>query len=175
MKKHVIFSIIALLAAGCCSSNRMSAVDNAKEMIQRNRAECVIVKNEKIAAVERGRGVNPLLKLYDEHREIMQNAVIVDKVIGRAAAFIAIKGNVAEVYGKIMSEDAVSLLTAHKIRYSYGLLVPRILNRNRDALCPLEASVVNINEPELALKSLRKKIAELRRGNFRAETKPRSK
>lgn len=141
-----------------------NALDSAKKMIKNNQAECVVVKDGKIVKIERGRGVSPLLRLYDREKEIMKNAVIVDKVIGRAAAMIAICGKAEFVHGRIMSEDAQSLLKDHNIASSCELKVKRILNRKRDGLCPLEKSVEGITDPEKALAAMRKKIAQLMKG-----------
>ena len=132
-------------------------------MIRENRAECVAVQDNKIVAAERGRGVSPLLNLYDRDKALMKNAVIVDKVIGRAAAFVIIKGGASEVFGKITSQEAVDLLKKHNIPITYDLLVPRILNQKRNGLCPLEDSVKSIEDADTALKSMRKRIMELRR------------
>ena len=40
-------------------------------------------------------------------------------------------------------------------------MVPRILNRNRDGLCPLEQSVLGFDDPVAALEALRARIAEM--------------
>ena len=167
MKK--IFITVAgtllLFLSGCCcsSSEKCAAVNEAKDMIRNGRAECVVINGGKIVAVERGRGVSPLLKLYDNRRNDMQKSVVVDKVIGRAAAFIIIKSGAVFVHGKLMSEDAKELLEKHNIATSHDLLVPRILNRKRDGLCPLEASVSGISDPDAALTAMRKRIAEMLR------------
>ncbi len=165
MKKFV-FALIAgalILISGCCCSKGKCAEREAIEMIRGNRAECVIVRDNRIVVVERGSGVSPLLKIYDNHRKDMNGSVVVDKVIGRAAAFIVIAGNSKSVYGKIMSEDALELLKKHNINATYDLLVPKILNRKRNGLCPLEDSVKNDTVPEKALESMRKRISELRK------------
>lgn len=165
MKKISLAAVlgVVVLISGCCCSNVKSAEREAVEMIRGNQAECVIVKNNRIAVVERGRGVSPLLKIYDNNRSEMADAAVVDKVIGRAAAFIVIAGKSKSVYGKIMSEDALELLKKHNIKTAYDLLVPRILNQKRDGLCPLEDSVKNDTVPEKALESMRKRISELRK------------
>lgn len=161
MKKILFLLIgISLVFCGCCFNSELK---QAKTMIHDGSAECVILQKGKIVAVEKGRGISPLLKIYDEKGELMQNAVIVDKVIGRAAAFIAIKGGAVAVHGKIMSEDAQKLLQEYGIKSSYDLLVPRILNNKRDGLCPLEDSVKNITAPDEAIPAMRQRIKELRK------------
>lgn len=168
MKKLICFFAGILLLCGCTPRFMEECLYNeAKAMIINNKAECIIIHDNKIAAVERGRGVSPLLKLHDSKKELMKNSIIVDKVIGRAAAFIAISGKASFVYGKIMSEDAKELLAAHNIKTDCDLLVPKILNRKRDGLCPLEDSVKDAKDSVTALKQMRKRIAELRSAQSR--------
>lgn len=163
MKKIIFLFTAAFFLGGCCFMNSDSAVEKAKKLIRENRAECVVVRDGSIAAVERGRGVSPLLNIYDTRKEVMKNAVIADKVIGRAAAFVIIKGGASAVYGRITSEDAVKLLSEHKIPVTYDLLVPHILNQKRNGLCPLEDSVKDTDSADIALESMRKRISELQR------------
>lgn len=162
MKKYITFFFACL---GFCnlfaSENNSEAINQAIQLIRKNQAECVIVKNEKIAAVERGRGVSPLLHFFEKNPSVMKNAAVVDKVIGRAAAFIVIKSQASHVHAVLISEDAIELLKKHNITVSWNKKVPRILNRKRDGLCPLEESVLNITDPDAALVSMKKRIAEL--------------
>lgn len=139
-----------------------SKMEEAKKLIQDGKAECVLIKSDSIYQ-ERGRGVSPLLVMYDGHKDVMQGATLVDKVIGRAAAAIAICGKVKHVHGELMSEDAVEFLNDNGITTSYTTLVHRILNRKRDGLCPLEQSVEGIDDAADALVSLRKRIASMQR------------
>ena len=136
-------------------------LDKAKRLIRTGKAECVLIKGEKISHIERGRGVSPLLRLYDRDQLSMRGGIVVDKVIGRAAAAIAICGGADFVHAELMSEDAQKYLKDNGIGCSFTILVPRILNRKRDGLCPLEQSVAGIEEPGRALTALRKRIAEL--------------
>lgn len=164
MKKLFCLFSALLLACGCCHVEKEDVFQKARRMIIDDKAECVVIQNNEISAVERGRGVSPLLNIYDNNKKVLNNATVVDKVIGRAAAFIVISGKASAVYGKIMSEDAKELLEKHGIKCSWDLLVPRILNRKRDGLCPLEDSVKESVDPSDALSRMRKRIAELRQG-----------
>ena len=159
----LLFTLFASVCASAADPSE-SAVSEASQMIRDGKAECVLVRDNRILYVERGRGVSPLLNVYDHHRAEMEGAVVVDKVIGRAAACIAICGKVKHVHGEIMSEDAVEFLKENGITASSTLLVPRILNRKRDGLCPLEKSVEGIRDPEKALTALRAKVEALSAG-----------
>lgn len=159
MKRTLKYVLIVALSF-VCSIELMaqSKMEEAKKLIQDGKAECVLIKNDTIYGQERGHGVSPLLVMYDEHRDAMLGSTLVDKVIGRAAAAIAICGKVKHVHGELMSEDAVQYLNSNGITTSHTSLVHRILNRNRDGLCPLEQSVEGIDDASDALVSLRKRI-----------------
>jgi len=171
MKTHLLLLAAAtlLLAAGCRSSEADASRDRelfteARRLITSGEAECVVITADRRLVAERGRGVSPLLKLYDGHAAEMKGATVVDKVIGRAAAAIAIVGGAKRVHGEVMSEDAVVFLLANGVYASHTLLVPRILNMKRDGLCPLEQSVEGISDPAAAVAALRRRVAELQRG-----------
>ena len=156
-----VFSTIALILSGVfagCASAPEPGLEAARRMILDGRAECVLVKDGRILAQESGGGVSPLLTIYETRKGDMADAVIVDKVVGRAAAAIAICGKARHVHGEVMSEDAAEFLKAHGITSGCTLPVPRILNRKRDGLSPLEQSVAGIDDPEQALAALKNKI-----------------
>ena len=171
MKTHLLLltaSLLLLAAAGCrsrdaeCSRDR-EIFTEARRLITSGEAECVVITADRRLVAERGRGVSPLLKLYDRHAAEMTNAIVVDKVIGRAAAAVAILGKAKHVHGEVMSEDARAFLEANGVSAGHTLPVPRILNAKRDGLCPLERSVEGITDPAAAVAALRRRIAELRR------------
>ena len=169
MMKSCLTMFLAACAfglAGCASTGDADAFENAgvkeaQRMIADRRAECVLVKKGVLQA-RHGRGVMPLLDFYDQTPGKFADTVVVDKVIGRAAAMIALRGGARAVYGEVMSEDALELLGKHGVPAAYGQLVPRILNAKRDGLCPLEQSVAGIEDPAKALTALRRRIAQLR-------------
>ena len=153
-----------LAGFGAAHAAEADPVEAARRTIAEGRAECVVIRGGRVFR-ESGRGVSPLLEFHD-HREpgFLKGATVVDKVIGRAAAMIAISGGATRVHGETMSEDAKALLESKGVTVSYGTLVPRILNADRSDLCPLEKSVEGIDDPEQALTALRKRIEELKSG-----------
>ena len=158
-------ALLMLFFCGCAAAPE-SQLETARQMIQTNRAECVLITADgRLVTGGRGHGVSPLLALYETSRDDMNGAIVVDKVVGRAAAAIAICGKARHVHGEVMSEDAVKFLHASNITTGGTLLVPRILNRKRDGLCPLEQSVAGIDDPAQALAALKRRIATLRSGN----------
>ena len=137
-------------------------METAIRLIETGEAQCVLMRDGVIFAQVSGMGISPLLRMFTERGEEMRGCLLVDKVIGRAAASIAICAQVRHVHGLLMSEDAVTFLEDNGITTSHTTLVPRILNRNRDALCPMEQAVQGINDAEQALIALRARIVALR-------------
>lgn len=163
MVKNILFAVCAALFAGCVRLAPPVTVDTASKMIRNGRADCIVIKNGTVAAKEKGRGLSPLLNIYKADPAVLHDAVIVDKVIGRAAAFVIIAGKSRQAHGELISEDAIELLKKHNIAVSGTKIVPRILNRRMNGLCPLEQSVAGLDDPAQALAALEKRISEMQR------------
>ena len=122
-------------------------------LVTRGEAAVVAARNGVIVARETGRGVKPLLRILDAGR--LPGTVLVDKVVGRAAAAICLVGGVRRVHALLMGEDAAALLRANGVSVTAEKTVPRILNRDQSAPCPLEKTVEGLTEPAKMVKALR--------------------
>lgn len=125
-------------------------LNEAKQMIRNEKASCVIIKNHAIIHSSKGPGVAPLIALYENNPDILEGALVVDKVIGKAAAMIADCSGVKKVYGIVMSTAARSYLFEHNIQAAYGMCVNIISNRTGDGLCPLEKAVMDVENAQEA-------------------------
>jgi len=117
---------------------------------------CVAARDGVITDRETGRGLMPIMKLLD--RGALAHAVVVDKIVGRAAAAVCIVGNARKVHASIMGADAASLLKAHGVEASADKTVPKILNRDMTDGCPMEQTVEGVDDPVQMVKSLRSRI-----------------
>ena len=59
------------------------------------------------------------------------------------------------------SREAEEALKQHGIQIEADTLVPRIVNRTGDGLCPMETSVLGISDPAEARKAIERRLAEL--------------
>jgi hypothetical protein len=75
--------------------------------------------------------------------------------VGRAAALLCVYSKIVAVYGANMSEGALSVFKANDIKCEYGNLVPKILNRKKNDICPFDKAVLGTNDPNTALDRLR--------------------
>lgn len=86
-----------------------------------------------------------------------------DMIVGKAAAMLFVKAGICAVHGKVMSEAASEYLEAHHIPHSYDKLTEQIINHTGDNICPMEAAVANISDPEEGYNALFNKIQEMRK------------
>ena len=131
----------------------------AKEILISGGYTCVLTDG---AAVYTSfdRGVKPLVRFL-ESGEIPAGLSAADKVVGRATAYLYVRLKVKEVYSQIISKPAVDVLRENGIRVTYDKLVPNIINRKGDGICPFEATVMDIFDPDLAYAAIRKKMEEM--------------
>lgn len=122
---------------------------------------CVIYRTKKDIRISKAIGIKPLMVELRKDRSAFAGCVIADKVIGKAAALMACFGKAEAVYGRIMSEDARMVLEQFEIYYEYEKMVPYIENRAKTGRCPMEETVLNIEEPKTAFTELEKTIAKL--------------
>ena len=80
----------------------------------------------------------PMLDYLDAYGAVCQTVVIYDKVMGNAAALLAIRANAREVYSPLGSENAVKTLEKHGIAYHLDKIVPCIMRDDGQDICPME-------------------------------------
>ena len=117
----------------------------------------VVAREGVIRAYEKGRGVKPLMNLLDAGA--LENALVVDRVIGRAAAAMCVLGGVKKVHALLMSRDAAEYLRDHGIACEGETVVPEILNRDKSGRCPMELAVADLSDPTEMVRALRAKLA----------------
>jgi riboflavin transporter FmnP len=136
-----------------------ATVISAIHLIEQKKVACVVIRNGVIECAEMGRGIGPVLKLYDEG--VLKDAYVVDKIIGKAAAMILTQGGVKGCYGLTMSRAAYDWLATHGVKVDCRECVDVIINRAGDGMCPMEETVLNIDDAEEGIEALRRKRAEL--------------
>ena len=125
---------------------------------------CVVIREGAVIHEADGRGVAPLLDLYEQQPMQLIGSTVVDRIIGKGAAMILVLGAVTRVHGEVMSQSGKDYLERYGITVSYGELVENIRNRAGSDLCPIERSVVDIDDPVQGHRAIRSTLAELRQG-----------
>ena len=112
-------------------------MDKLIDTLHQGGYSCVIRKGTEMRTFQQ-RGVKDLWELCENKEGFLQGAQIADKVIGKGAAALMVYGGVREVYADVISIPAWELLQEHGIHVTYAQQTDRIMNRQRDGLCPVE-------------------------------------
>ena len=131
-----------------------------KEELLKNAYSIVAVRDD-LHYTSTANGIKPVLLPMREDRAFFHDCLVVDRIIGKASASLLILSGAKEVYGLVMSESAVEILKRYDIPYRYDTLVPYIINRKGDDMCPMEKTVRDIEEPEEAFEALDAKLASM--------------
>ncbi len=121
-----------------------------------------VCKNGRRIHKSHKRGVAPMVELLQKEPELMEGSQVVDKVIGRAAAFLLIKGKVSKLYTEVISKPALELLYADgTVEVSYGKCVENIINRTGNDICPMEKATLQISNPQEAYEAILETLEKL--------------
>jgi hypothetical protein len=101
----------------------------------------------------------PMLDYLDAYGAVCQSVVIYDKVMGNAAALLAVRANASEVYSPLGSENAVKTLTSHHITYHLDKIVPCIMRDDGQDICPMEKLSLG-KSPEQFYKVMKDKVQQ---------------
>ena len=151
-------SIIFIIGKNMLEQNK-NAIESAINLIRADKASCVVIKDKKIVNIEHASGISPIIAMYESG--VLENAVIVDKIIGKAAALVMSLGGVKACYGITTSVSAIEHLKSRGIEVKYDNCVDHIINRRGDGLCPMEDAVKDISNETEALEAIKKRLSEL--------------
>lgn len=132
-------------------------------MIEAERLTLAVLQGDRIVFQSEHDGIRDALMLHDEHPELLRGAVIVDRIIGRAAATLFADGGAAAVYGRVMTRDAMHVLEEKGAQARANTLTDRIINRAGTDICPMEKAILGVTDPMEAIVRLRDAVSRLRR------------
>jgi len=108
----------------------------------------IIIKNGEPIFKSSRKGMAPLLEAIENlGLPKLSDTIVVDKLVGKAAALIICFLKAREVQTKILSMTAREILEKHEIKYSSDGIIPKILNRSGTDLCPFEKAVSDTQDP----------------------------
>lgn len=106
-------------------------------------------------------GIKPVISRINEDINYFKGLSVADKIIGKASAMLLVLSGVKEVNCVVLSTAGKGILDKYGIAYHYDELVPYIINRKGDDMCPMEKTVKDINDLNEALKALNDKLSSL--------------
>lgn len=123
-------------------------------------ATLVLSRKGEIFSVRNGRGIGPLIEALEAGE--LAGSIVMDRVIGRAAAAICAMGRAAEVHTSLAAEGAEKILSSFGIKLQAQLVVPGILNRQKEGLCPMERAVKGLDDPAAMVIEIKKTLERIK-------------
>ena len=134
-------------------------LNKAKAILKDNNHRLVIILGDNITTSDE-RGVKTLLTLFDSNTDF-SGGYAADKVVGKAAAMIYVLLGVKKLYADVISCGAKDIIEKNGIILEYGMVVPHIVNRAGNGMCPMEMAVGDETDPKKAVQSIRTRLKEL--------------
>lgn len=106
-------------------------------------------------------GVAPIVQKIKQDATFFDGAIVYDKIIGKAAAMLLYNCNVKQIYAATTSDNAVKFMDKVGQSYEYSNCVEYIQNRTKDGMCPLEKSVLELEDSTKAYDVVTATIAVL--------------
>jgi len=125
----------------------LKGIELAKNELALDNYTCVVVHEDSVIMTSFDRGVKPLVHYYETESRNFSDAVLADKVIGRAAAFLSVLCGITSVYAEVISIEAKKVFEEYDIHFEYNRLVPYIVNRTGDGRCPMENLSEGVKQP----------------------------
>lgn len=110
------------------------------------------------------RGISPMMNFIAEGRNLAGFSAA-DVVVGKAAALLFIKCGIKDVFAKTLSESGRKVLELHGIPCTYETLTEKIINREGTGMCPMEKTVLEIDDAEEAYSALKRKLQSMLKNN----------
>ncbi len=131
---------------------------NYLDILQKTGNSLMIYKGGDLIFESSLKGIRPHLKAIDDLGETLAGSLMVDKILGRAAAFLVVYDKAAEVIAQVVSIPGKQVLDEYNVKLSYREVVPHIKMENGVIFCPFERMVQGINKPEKAYRAILHKM-----------------
>lgn len=135
---------------GDCMKVPMSGMNELKQYLDKEGVLGVVRSTAGDIRLFQRRGVIDLYTLLTQEPDFMRGGCMADKVIGRGAALLLVKGGIAEVYARLISSSALEVLRASDVVVTFDKEVEHIINRDGTGICPVEKLTSGISDPDEA-------------------------
>jgi hypothetical protein len=134
-------------------------LQKAKKLLKNSNYTCVLCRGDDILTSDLS-GIAPMMNFIKFGLDLRGYSAA-DRIVGKATALLFVLAGIREVYSGVISDGAVAVLEEHGILYEYAKRVEFITNRAGTGICPMEATVKDIDDPAVAYKALSARIKEM--------------
>jgi len=136
----------------------LNDIELAREILTNSDYSIVVIRYGKIILKKKGNGIRPILETIDELKDDLKDAVIGDRILGKASALMIRYSKFKAAYSPQATKTAIALLIMGGIPCQVDELIPFIQNRSKDGMCPFEKMLKDIDSPEEAYGILMEKV-----------------
>ncbi len=130
----------------------------AREVLSKTDSSIAVISYGKIWKQKAGEGIGPILETIEEMGEDIYDSVIGDRLLGKASALLCRYAKAKAVYSPRGTKTGIALLIMGGVPCQVDELIPQIMNRNGDGVCPFEKMLKDVTSPEEAYVILKEKI-----------------
>lgn len=124
----------------------------------------IIFKESEIVFRSKQQGIAPLIQAIEENGiEKLAKSIVLDRVVGKAAALLFVFFKAKKVYAKIISESGLKVLMNNEIDTEFEKIVKNILNREGTDLCPFEKATIKISDPREAFEMIKEMVTKMKK------------
>lgn len=116
-----------------------------------------IYKNGKIKYYEQ-RNLKPVFLALEDFNNDLKDCYVVDRRISKASAILFAYGNAKNIRTPIMTKSAREFFQKQVINCKADEVTDSVLDKNSKIKCPLEKTVLNIDDPKTAYNLLKQKV-----------------
>ena len=136
----------------------MPSMNHYLDILEETGNSLMIYKNGELFFESSQKGIRPHLKAINELGSSLEGSLMVDKILGRAAAFLVVYSKAAEAMTVVLSTPGKRVLEKYRVKYCYREEVPHIKMENGVIYCPFERMVQGIEDPDEAYKAIIEKM-----------------
>lgn len=142
----------------------MRDIEIAKKTLKEKNLTLTIAKNGRIIFESRDHGIIGLINAIEKLREELNESSIADKIMGKAAALLAIYMKAKTIYTAIISRQGLKTLMENNIEVEYDEIVEAIMDKTGRNICPFELKAQEIQKPEEAYEKFKSMIEKINFG-----------
>ena len=138
-------------------------MDKYLERLDASSLSLMVYNGSEVIFQSGSKGVRPYLEAIDALGARLKGTLIVDKIVGRAAALLLLYTGAAEVHAGVINPGGRKLIEDAGVRLFYDKEIDHIKTVDGRIYCPFESMVQGINDPVVAFHAVVEKMKSLKK------------
>lgn len=118
-----------------------------------------IIKEDEVIYSSSESGIAPIIEAVERLGiPRLSGSVVVDKIVGKAAALVVSYFKARKVFTHIISKPAIKVLNQNNVFYESERVTNEIRAKNRLNICPFERAVKDVEDPKEGYERLKRLV-----------------